>query len=117
MRRQHQKQLKQVFNLIFSFLFFIGILNQFEERCRNDKVELRSKLEREYNGFQEQINLDNNRLLDKHRRELADRVKYNQNCFKKFEREQEEDFDTEIKRFQQEQTKQYKNQKDIFKRV
>ncbi|UJR27427.1 hypothetical protein I4U23_008716 [Adineta vaga] len=99
MRRQHQKQLKQ-----------------FEERCRIEKNELRSKLEREYNSFQEQFTVDNNRLLEKHRKELADRVKYNQNHFRKFEREQEDHFDDELKRFQQEQIKQYKLKKDAFKK-
>jgi NTP pyrophosphatase (non-canonical NTP hydrolase) len=74
-------------------------------------------LEREYNAFQEQITLDNNRLLEKHRKELADRVKYNQNHIRKFEREQEDNFDDELKRFQQEQTKQYKMKKDSFKKV
>lgn len=63
------------------------------------------------------MTLENNRLLDKHRRELADRVKYNQNCLKKSEKEQEDDFDNEVKRFQQEQTRQYRIQKDIFKKV
>ncbi|UJR21547.1 hypothetical protein I4U23_024631 [Adineta vaga] len=99
MRRQHQKQLKQ-----------------FEERCRNDKVELRSKLEREYNSFQEQVHIENNRLLEKHQKELSDRVKYNQNHLRKFEREQQTDFEDELKRFQQEQTKQYKIKKDTFKK-
>ncbi|CAF1168598.1 unnamed protein product [Adineta steineri] len=99
MRRQHQKQLKQ-----------------FEERCRTEKTELRSKLEREYNTFQEQVNIENNRLLEKHRKELSDRVKYNQNHLRKFEREQQTDFDDELKRFQQEQTKQYKMKKDTFKK-
>ncbi len=74
-------------------------------------------MEREYNAFQEQITLDNNRLLEKHRKELADRVKYNQNHIRKFEREQEDNFDDELKRFQQEQTKQYKMKKDSFKKV
>ncbi|CAF1200887.1 unnamed protein product [Adineta ricciae] len=99
MRRQHQKQLKQ-----------------FEERCRTEKNDLRSKLEREYNAFQEQITFENNRLLEKHRKELADRVKYNQNHFRKFEREQEDNFDDELKRFQQEQIKQYKLKKEAFKK-
>jgi hypothetical protein len=36
---------------------------------------------------------------------------------KKLEREQEDDFDTELKRFLQEKTKQNKNEKDAFKRV
>ncbi|CAF0893329.1 unnamed protein product [Adineta steineri] len=99
MRRQHQKQLKQL-----------------EERCRNEKMELRSKLEREYNTFQEQITVENNRLLEKHRKELADRVKYNQNHIRKFEREQEDTFDDELRRFQQEQIKQYKIKKDTFKK-
>ncbi|CAF1201019.1 unnamed protein product [Rotaria sordida] len=99
MRRQHQKQLKQ-----------------FEERCRQEKIELRSKLEREYNTFQEQVNLENNRLLEKHRKELSDRIKYNQNHLRKFEREQQTDFDDELKRFQQEQSKQYKIKKDTFKK-
>ncbi|CAF3393613.1 unnamed protein product [Rotaria sp. Silwood1] len=99
MRRQHQKQLKQ-----------------FEERCRQEKIELRSKLEREYNIFQEQVNLENNRLLEKHRKELSDRIKYNQNHLRKFERDQQTDFDDELKRFQQEQSKQYKIKKDIFKK-
>ncbi|CAF2734368.1 unnamed protein product [Rotaria sp. Silwood2] len=99
MRHQHQKQLKQ-----------------FEERCRNEKIELRSKLEREYNLFQEQVNLDNNRLLEKHRKELADRVKYNQNNMKNIERQQDEDLENELKRFHQEQTKQYKIKKDESKK-
>ncbi|CAF4911561.1 unnamed protein product [Rotaria sp. Silwood1] len=94
MRHQHQKQLKQ-----------------FEERCRNEKIELRSKLEREYNIFQEQVNIDNNRLLEKHRKELADRVKYNQNHMKTLERQHDEDLENELKRFHQEQTKQYKIKK------
>lgn len=80
-------------------------------------MELRSKLEREYNSQQEHINLENNRLLEKHRKELSDRLKYNQNHLRKFEREQQIDFDDEIKRFQQEQSKQYKMKKDIFKKV
>lgn len=63
------------------------------------------------------MTLDNNRLLDKHRREVGDRVKHNQSCFKKFEREQEDDFDQEIKHFQQEQNKQYRMKKDALKRV
>ncbi|CAF1030666.1 unnamed protein product [Rotaria sordida] len=99
MRHQHQKQLKQ-----------------FEERCRNEKTELRSKLEREYNIFQEQVNIDNNRLLEKHRKELADRVKYNQNHMKNLERQLDDDLENEIKRFHQEQTKQYKIKKDEFKK-
>ncbi len=36
---------------------------------------------------------------------------------RKFEREQQTDFEDEIKRFQQEQTKQYKIKKDTFKKV
>jgi hypothetical protein len=36
---------------------------------------------------------------------------------KKLEREQEDDFDSELKRFQQEQNKQYKIKKDAFKKV
>ncbi|CAF0825670.1 unnamed protein product [Rotaria sp. Silwood1] len=99
MRHQHQKQLKQ-----------------FEERCRNEKIELRSKLEREYNIFQEQVNIDNNRLLEKHRKELADRVKYNQNHMKTLERQHDEDLENELKRFHQEQTKQYKIKKEEFKK-
>jgi hypothetical protein len=55
--------------------------------------------------------------LDKHRRDVAERVKHNQNCLKKFEREQEDDFDHEVKHFQQEQTKQYRIKKDTLKRV
>jgi hypothetical protein len=55
--------------------------------------------------------------LDKHRRDVAERVKHNQNCLKKFEREQEDDFDHEVKHFQQEQTKQYRIKKDALKRV
>ncbi|CAF3982142.1 unnamed protein product [Rotaria magnacalcarata] len=100
MRRQHQKQLKQ-----------------FEERCRQDKAELRSKLEREYSTFQEQVNLETSRLLEKHRKELSDRIKYNQNHLRKFEREQQTDFDDELKRYQQEQSKQYKMKKDTLKKV
>ncbi|CAF3891210.1 unnamed protein product [Rotaria magnacalcarata] len=99
MRRQHQKQLKQ-----------------FEERCRQDKAELRSKLEREYSTFQEQVNLETSRLLEKHRKELSDRIKYNQNHLRKFEREQQTDFDDELKRYQQEQSKQYKMKKDTLKK-
>ena len=75
-------------------------------------MDLRSKLEREYSGFQEQVTIENNRLLEKHRKELADRVKYNQNHIKKLEREQEDDYDNELKRFLQEKTKQNKNEKD-----
>jgi NTP pyrophosphatase (non-canonical NTP hydrolase) len=63
------------------------------------------------------VTIENNRLLEKHRKELADRVKYNQNHIRKLEREQEDDFDTELKRFLQEKTKQNKNEKDAFKRV
>ncbi|CAF3473735.1 unnamed protein product [Rotaria socialis] len=99
MRHQHQKQLKQ-----------------FEERCRNEKVELRSKLEREYNIFQEQVNFDNNRLLEKHRKELGDRVKYNQNHMKNLERQQDDDAENELKRFHNEQAKQYKIKKEEFKK-
>ena len=91
--------------------------SQFEERCRVDKVDLRSKLEREYNTFQEQVNLENTRLLEKHRKELSDRMKYNQNHLRKFERDQQTDFDDELKRFQQEQLKQYKLKKDALKKV
>lgn len=80
-------------------------------------MDLRSKLEREYNNFQEQVTLENTRLLEKHRKELSDRVKYNQNHLRKFEREQQTDFDDELKRFQQEQTKQYKIKKDTLKKV
>lgn len=115
MRRQHQKQLKQVRSSAREPID--GIPLQFEERCRTDKVELRSKLEREYNSFQEQVNIENNRLLEKHRKELSDRVKYNQNHLRKFERDQQTDFEDEIKRFQQEQAKQYKIKKDTFKKV
>ncbi|CAF0974201.1 unnamed protein product, partial [Didymodactylos carnosus] len=99
MRRQHQKQLKQ-----------------FEERCRQEKFELRSKLEREYNQFQEQVAADNNRILEKHRKESADRVKYNQNQLRKLEREQESDYDTELKRFSVEQQRSYKMKKEAFKK-
>jgi hypothetical protein len=63
------------------------------------------------------VNIENTRLLEKHRKELSDRVKYNQNHLRKFEREQQTDFEDEIKRFQQEQTKQYKMKKDTFKKV
>jgi len=63
------------------------------------------------------VNIENNRLLEKHRKELSDRVKYNQNHLRKFEREQQTDFEDELKRFQQEQTKQYKMKKDTFKKV
>lgn len=80
-------------------------------------MDLRSKLEREYNSSQEQVTLENNRLLEKHRKELSDRVKYNQNHLRKFEREQQTDFDDELKRFQQEQTKQYKIKKETLKKV
>lgn len=48
---------------------------------------------------------------------MADRVKHNQTSFKKLEREQEDDFESEAKRLQQEQTKQYRTKKDAFKRV
>ena len=75
------------------------------------------KLEREYNLFQEQVALDNNRLLEKHRKEVGERVKYNQNHLRKFEREQEENTDLELKRFQQEQIKQYKMKKEAMKKV
>ena len=61
--------------------------------------------------------MENTRLLEKHRKELSDRIKYNQNHLRKFEREQQTDFDDELKRFQQEQTKQYKIKKDALKRV
>lgn len=44
-------------------------------------------------------------------------MKHNQNSFKKLEREQEDDFETEAKRLQQDQTKQYRTKKDAFKRV
>ena len=54
--------------------------------------------------------------MDKHRKELADRIKYNQNHLRKFEREQQTDFDDELKRFQQEQTKQYKIKKETLKK-
>lgn len=118
MRHQHQKQLKQVSFAPFFFpLHLLYFVFQFEERCRNEKLELRSKLEREYNIFQEQITSDNNRLLEKHRREVAERVKHNQTCFKKLERDQEDEFENELKRFQHEQTKQYRTKKDTFKRV
>lgn len=63
------------------------------------------------------MTLENTRLLEKHRKELSDRVKYNQNHLRKFEREQQTDFDDELKRFQQEQTKQYKIKKDTLKKV
>jgi hypothetical protein len=63
------------------------------------------------------VSLENTRLLEKHRKELSDRVKYNQNHLRKFEREQQTDFDDELKRFQQEQTKQYKIKKDTLKKV
>lgn len=36
---------------------------------------------------------------------------------RKFEREQQTDFDDELKRFQQEQSKQYKIKKDTLKKV
>ena len=74
---------------------------------------MRSKLEREYSSFQEQVHIENNRLLEKHQKELSDRVKYNQNHLRKFEREQQTDFEDELKRFQQEQMKQYKIKKEI----
>jgi hypothetical protein len=61
--------------------------------------------------------MENNRLLEKHRKELSDRVKYNQNHLRKFEHEQQTDLEDELKRFQQEQTKQYKMKKDTFKKV
>jgi hypothetical protein len=119
MRRQHQKQLKQVgLQQVTSQCFYDRDLSsQFEERCRNEKNEIRAKLEREYNAFQEQITVENNRLLEKHRKELADRVKYNQNHLRKFEREQEDNFEDELKRFQQEQIKQYKIKKEALKKV
>ena len=56
-------------------------------------------------------------MLEKHQKELSDRVKYNQNHLRKFEREQQTDFEDELKRFQQEQSKQYKLKKDTFKKV
>ena len=61
--------------------------------------------------------MENTRLAEKHRKELADRMKYNQNHLRKFERDQEADFNDELKRFQQEQNKQYKMKKDTFKKV
>lgn len=78
---------------------------------------MRLKLEREYNLFQEQVSLENNRVLEKHRKEVGERVKYNQNHLRKYEREQEENADVELKRFQQEQIKQYKSKKETMKRV
>lgn len=44
-------------------------------------------------------------------------MKYNQNCLKKFENEQEDEFNNELKRFQQERIKQNRTEKDAFKRV
>ena len=67
--------------------------------------------------FQEQVSLDHSRLLEKHRKEVADRVKYNQNQLRKFERDQDEEFDDQLKRFQQEQNKQYKAKKETMKKV
>ena len=61
--------------------------------------------------------MDNNRLLDKHRKELGERVKYNQNHMRKFEREQNDEFEEELKRFQQEQSKHYKIKKETMKKV
>ena len=61
--------------------------------------------------------MENSRLLEKHRKELSDRMKYNQNHLRKFEREQQTAFDDEVKHFQQEQTKQYKIKKDMLKKV
>ena len=61
--------------------------------------------------------MDNNRLLDKHRKELAERVKYNQNHMRKFEREQNDEFEEELKRFQHEQSKHYKIKKETMKKV
>ena len=55
--------------------------------------------------------------MDKHRRGVAERVKENQNSLKKFESEQEDDFNHEVKSFQQDQTKQYRIKKDALKRV
>ena len=100
-------------------LFFLinCIHSKFEERCCHEKLELRSKLEREYDGFQDQINVENARLLDKHRKDLAERVKYNQNNIKNLERQQEIDYENELKHFHQEQTKQYKLKKDDLKKV
>jgi len=99
MRVQHQKQLKQ-----------------FEDRYRTEKLQLRAKLEQEYNGFQEQSSLDHSRLLDKHRKEITERVKYNQNQMRKFERDQDDKFEENLKRFQHDQNKQYKLKKDTMKK-
>lgn len=82
-----------------------------------EKSDLLMKIDRERSLLKEQISIETTRLFEKHRKDIAERIKYNQSHLKRFERDQDEKLDNELKRFQQDQAKQYKIKKEAMKKV